>query len=68
MKAKTFDGEFDKGSDIIDMLDITKAKRSMQDQRQENFSDTGRGAGEAKAGEQLTLEILIISIIVQRFE
>lgn len=46
MKAKTFDGKFDKGSDIMEMLDITKAKRSMQDQRRENFSDTGGGAGE----------------------
>jgi hypothetical protein len=36
MKAKTFDEKFDKGDDILDMLDITKAKRSMQDQKRVN--------------------------------
>jgi hypothetical protein len=36
MKAKAFDEKFDKGDDILDMLDITKAKRSMQDQKRVN--------------------------------
>ena len=37
MKAKTFDEKFDKGNDILDLLDFTKAKRSMQDQKRVNF-------------------------------
>lgn len=36
MKAKAFDEKFDKGDDILDMLDTTKAKRSMQDQKRVN--------------------------------
>lgn len=36
MKAKAFDEKFDKGEDILDMLDLTKAKRSMQDQKRVN--------------------------------
>jgi hypothetical protein len=36
MKAKAFDEKFDKGDDILDMLDITKARRSMQDQKRVN--------------------------------
>lgn len=36
MKAKAFDERFDKGDDILDMLDITKARRSMQDQKRVN--------------------------------
>jgi len=36
MKAKAFDEKFNKGDDILDMLDITKAKRSMQDQKRVN--------------------------------
>ena len=36
MKAKAFDEKFDKGDDILDMLDMTKAKRSMQDQKRVN--------------------------------
>lgn len=36
MKAKAFDEKFDKGDDILDMLDIPKAKRSMQDQKRVN--------------------------------
>ena len=36
MKAKAFDEKFDKGDDILDMLDLTKAKRSMQDQKRVN--------------------------------
>ena len=43
MKAKTFDEKFDKSRDILDMLDITKAKRSMQDQKRENFSERDGG-------------------------
>ena len=36
MKAKAFDEMFDKGDDILDLLDMTKAKRSMQDQKRVN--------------------------------
>ena len=36
MKAKAFDEKFDKGDDVLDMLDIPKAKRSMQDQKRVN--------------------------------
>ncbi|GEM_PF-252931 len=36
MKAEAFDEKFDKGDDILDMLDITKARRSMQDQKRVN--------------------------------
>ena len=36
MKAKAFDEKFDKGDDILDMLNMTKAKRSMQDQKRVN--------------------------------
>jgi hypothetical protein len=36
MKAKAFDEKSDKGDDILDMLDIQKAKRSMQDQKRVN--------------------------------
>ncbi len=36
MKAKAFDEKFDKGDDILDMLDISKARRSMQDQKRVN--------------------------------
>ncbi len=36
MKAKAFDEKFDKGDDILDLLDMTKAKRSMQDQKRVN--------------------------------
>jgi hypothetical protein len=36
MKAKEFDEKFDKGDDILDVLDMTKAKRSMQDQKRVN--------------------------------
>ena len=36
MKAKAFDEKFDNGDDILDMLDIPKAKRSMQDQKRVN--------------------------------
>ena len=36
MKAKAFDEKFDNGDDILDMLDMPKAKRSMQDQKRVN--------------------------------
>jgi len=36
MKANAFDEKFDKGDDILDMLDMTKAKRSMHDQKRVN--------------------------------
>jgi hypothetical protein len=36
MKAKAFDEKFDKGDDILDLLDIPKARRSMQDQKRVN--------------------------------
>ena len=36
MKAKAFDEKFDNGDDVLDMLDIPKAKRSMQDQKRVN--------------------------------
>ncbi len=37
MKAKEFDEKFDKGDDILDLLDMTKAKRCMQDQKRVNI-------------------------------
>ena len=36
MKAKVFDEKFDAGDDILDVLDLTKAKRTMQDQKRVN--------------------------------
>jgi hypothetical protein len=36
MKSKTFDKKFDDGDDILDVLDITKAKRTMRDQKRVN--------------------------------
>jgi len=36
MKAKTFDRKFDEGKDITASLDLTKAKRPLQDQRRVN--------------------------------
>ena len=36
MKAKAFDEKFDAGDDILDVLDLTKAKRTMQDQKRVN--------------------------------
>jgi hypothetical protein len=36
MKAKVFDEKFDDGDDILDLLDMTKAKRTMQDQKRVN--------------------------------
>jgi hypothetical protein len=36
MKAKTFDKKFNDGDDILDVLDVTKAKRTMRDQKRVN--------------------------------
>lgn len=36
MKAKAFEEKFDKGDDILDMLDTAKAKRSMHEQKRVN--------------------------------
>ncbi len=36
MKAKEFDRQFDKGKDVIDLLDMSKAKRPLQEQRRVN--------------------------------
>ena len=36
MKAKEFDKKFDNGDDISDFLDLSKAKRVMQDQKRVN--------------------------------
>ena len=36
MKAKAFDEKFDDGGDISDVLDMTRAKRTMQDQKRVN--------------------------------
>ena len=36
MKAEGFDEKFDKSDDILDVLDISKARRSMQEQKRVN--------------------------------
>jgi len=36
MKAKEFDDMFDEGGNIIDALDVSKSKRSMQKQKRVN--------------------------------
>ena len=36
MKAKVFDEKFDNGDDILDVLDMTRARRTMQDQKRVN--------------------------------
>ena len=36
MKAKDFEQAFDDGEDIMESLDLSKAKRSMQDQKRVN--------------------------------
>lgn len=36
MKAKTFDRKFDKGKDVTDSLDMSKAKRPLQQQKRVN--------------------------------
>jgi len=36
MKAKTFERKFDEGKDITDDLDLTKARRPLQEQKRVN--------------------------------
>ena len=36
MKAKTFERKFDEGKDITDALDLTKARRPLQEQKRVN--------------------------------
>jgi len=36
MKANEFDKNFDEGGDILNVLDLSKAKRTMQDQKRVN--------------------------------
>jgi hypothetical protein len=36
MKAKSFDARFDKGEDITGVLDLSKARRPLQEQRRVN--------------------------------
>ncbi len=36
MKAKSFDAKFDKGEDITGTLDLSKARRPLQEQRRVN--------------------------------
>lgn len=36
MKAKAFDRKFEEGEDILDALDLSKAKRPMQEQKRVN--------------------------------
>ena len=36
MKAKSFDAKFDKGEDVTGVLDISKARRPLQEQRRVN--------------------------------
>jgi hypothetical protein len=36
MKAKTFDNQFDEGTDITASLDLSKAKRVLQEQKRVN--------------------------------
>jgi len=36
MKAKTFDDKFDKGQDVTDVLDFSKARRPLQVQKRVN--------------------------------
>ncbi len=36
MKAKTFDRKFDEGKDITEALDLTKARRPLQEQKRVN--------------------------------
>jgi hypothetical protein len=39
MKADEFDKNFDEGDDILDALDLSKAKRTLQDQKRINVED-----------------------------
>lgn len=36
MKAKSFDAKFDKGEDVTAVLDLSKARRPLQEQRRVN--------------------------------
>ncbi|MES9856557.1 MAG: CopG family transcriptional regulator [Sedimenticola sp.] len=36
MKAKSFDAKFDKGEDVTSTLDLSKARRPLQEQRRVN--------------------------------
>ncbi len=36
MKAKKFDADFDRGKDVIASLDLSKAKRPLQEQKRVN--------------------------------
>lgn len=36
MKAKSFDARFDKGEDVTGVLDLSKARRPLQEQRRVN--------------------------------
>lgn len=36
MKAKDFDAKFDRGEDVTDLLDLSKAKRPGEEQRRVN--------------------------------
>jgi len=36
MKAKSFDAKFDKGEDVTGVLDLSKARRPLQEQRRVN--------------------------------
>ena len=36
MKAKTFERKFNEGQDITDVLDLTKARRPLQEQKRVN--------------------------------
>ncbi len=36
MKAKSFDSKFDKGEDVTSVLDLSKARRPLQEQRRVN--------------------------------
>jgi hypothetical protein len=36
MKAKKFDSDFDSGQDVTSMLDLSKARRPLQEQRRVN--------------------------------
>ena len=36
MKAKSFDAKFDKGEDVTNVLDLSKARRPLQEQRRVN--------------------------------
>ncbi len=36
MKAKSFDAKFDKGEDVTRVLDLSKARRPLQEQRRVN--------------------------------